>query len=333
MERATARIDFGAVQRNCARLKEELGRGVELCAVVKADGYGHGATLCADAAVEGGATRLAVATAAEAEQIGRALPAHPAADDGSADAGGARRRARRGLGDRRLARRIPRSRRRTGARPGPAGPRPRQARQRHGPARQPRPGEGDRDRPRLRGEPEPRAGRHLDPLRDRRRTGLRLLRRAARALLGGRRGGPGRVPRRDRPRRQQRRRPPRPPLAFRHGPLRGRDLRSRSVPARPRRARPHAGPLAALLRRRRQALRRRRQCRLRPDLAGAADRHRGRRCCRSAMATASAAASRNNAEVLVRRPSPSRWSGPSRWTTSRSTSAPRPMSSRATRRC
>ena len=77
MARATARIDFGAVQRNCARLKEEVGGDVELCAVVKADGYGHGGTSCADAAVEGGATRLAVATAAEAELIGRALPHIP----------------------------------------------------------------------------------------------------------------------------------------------------------------------------------------------------------------------------------------------------------------
>jgi alanine racemase len=70
MERALARIDHDAVRANCARLKAELGEA-ELCAVVKADGYGHGADGCAGAAVEGGATRLAVATASEAEQIGR----------------------------------------------------------------------------------------------------------------------------------------------------------------------------------------------------------------------------------------------------------------------
>ncbi|HYG95537.1 MAG TPA: alanine racemase, partial [Solirubrobacterales bacterium] len=51
------------------RLKSELGEA-ELCAVVKADGYGHGADGCASAALDGGATRLAVATAGEAEQIG-----------------------------------------------------------------------------------------------------------------------------------------------------------------------------------------------------------------------------------------------------------------------
>jgi alanine racemase len=70
MERAVARIDHDAVRANCARLKSELGEA-ELCAVVKADGYGHGADGCANAALQGGATRLAVATASEAEQIGR----------------------------------------------------------------------------------------------------------------------------------------------------------------------------------------------------------------------------------------------------------------------
>jgi alanine racemase len=71
MERAVARIDFDAVRGNCVRLKAELREGAELCAVVKADGYGHGADGCATAALAGGATRLAVATASEAEQIGR----------------------------------------------------------------------------------------------------------------------------------------------------------------------------------------------------------------------------------------------------------------------
>ena len=72
MERAVARVDSGAVRANCERLKAELGEA-ELCAVVKADGYGHGADICAEAALAGGATWLAVATAGEAEQIGRRL--------------------------------------------------------------------------------------------------------------------------------------------------------------------------------------------------------------------------------------------------------------------
>ncbi len=71
MARAVARIDLGAIEANCARLKSELRDGAELCAVIKADGYGHGDVACAAAILAGGATRLAVATASEAERIGR----------------------------------------------------------------------------------------------------------------------------------------------------------------------------------------------------------------------------------------------------------------------
>jgi alanine racemase len=77
MTRAVARIDLGAVERNCARLKAELRRGAALCAVVKADGYGHGAEACASAALAGGASRLAVATGAEAATVGAHFPAVP----------------------------------------------------------------------------------------------------------------------------------------------------------------------------------------------------------------------------------------------------------------
>jgi alanine racemase len=70
-ERALARIDLGAIERNCARLRSLLAEGTELCAVVKADGYGHGAVWTAKAALAGGATWLAVATAAEAEDLRR----------------------------------------------------------------------------------------------------------------------------------------------------------------------------------------------------------------------------------------------------------------------
>ena len=65
VERARARVDVGAVERNCALLRAQAG-GAALCAVVKADGYGHGAAGCARAAIAGGATWLGVATAAEA---------------------------------------------------------------------------------------------------------------------------------------------------------------------------------------------------------------------------------------------------------------------------
>ena len=60
-ERALARIDLGAIERNCARLPAPL------CAVVKADGYGHGHI--AEAALAGGASWLAVATAGEARDL------------------------------------------------------------------------------------------------------------------------------------------------------------------------------------------------------------------------------------------------------------------------
>ena len=68
MERAVARIDLGAVRANCERLRSELSEA-RLCAVVKADGYGHGAAACAEAAVAGGASALAVATAGEATEL------------------------------------------------------------------------------------------------------------------------------------------------------------------------------------------------------------------------------------------------------------------------
>jgi alanine racemase len=85
MARAVARIDLDAVRKNCARLKAELASGAELCAVVKADGYGHGDIACAGAALAGGATRLAVATATEAERIGRRLAHVPLLTMGALD--------------------------------------------------------------------------------------------------------------------------------------------------------------------------------------------------------------------------------------------------------
>jgi alanine racemase len=85
MARAVARIELGAVERNCARLKATLSGGAELCAVVKANGYGHGADACAAAALAGGATRLAVATGAEAAQIGRRFPQVPLLTMGALD--------------------------------------------------------------------------------------------------------------------------------------------------------------------------------------------------------------------------------------------------------
>jgi alanine racemase len=67
--RALASVNLAAVQRNVVRLRRDLAAGVQLCAVVKADGYGHGAVEAALAAQEGGASWLAVATADEAAAL------------------------------------------------------------------------------------------------------------------------------------------------------------------------------------------------------------------------------------------------------------------------
>ncbi|MEA2378658.1 MAG: alanine racemase [Thermoleophilaceae bacterium] len=61
-ERAVATVDLGAIERNAARLPKPL------CAVVKADAYGHGPGAAA-AAIAGGATWLAVAAAGEAAAL------------------------------------------------------------------------------------------------------------------------------------------------------------------------------------------------------------------------------------------------------------------------
>ncbi len=60
-----AEIDAGAISRNAGRLLAAAGDGAELCAVVKADGYGHGGVTAARATLAGGATWLAVALVEE----------------------------------------------------------------------------------------------------------------------------------------------------------------------------------------------------------------------------------------------------------------------------
>jgi alanine racemase len=71
VERAVARVDLRAIERNCAHLRSLLESRSELCAVVKADGYGHGAAQAARAAQAGGATWLAVAAGGEARDLRR----------------------------------------------------------------------------------------------------------------------------------------------------------------------------------------------------------------------------------------------------------------------
>jgi alanine racemase len=67
--RAQANVNVAAIERNCARLSMHLRGDTALCAVVKADGYGHGAAHSARAALAGGASWLAVADAREAREL------------------------------------------------------------------------------------------------------------------------------------------------------------------------------------------------------------------------------------------------------------------------
>ncbi|WP_216823661.1 alanine racemase [Mycobacterium terramassiliense] len=62
---AEAVVDLGAIAHNVRVLREHAG-GAQVMAVVKADGYGHGATHVARAALAAGAAELGVATVDEA---------------------------------------------------------------------------------------------------------------------------------------------------------------------------------------------------------------------------------------------------------------------------
>jgi alanine racemase len=70
MSRSEITIDLGAVRRNVRRLLEVLD-GADLWAVVKADGYGHGAVDVAGAALGAGAAALCAATVPEALELRR----------------------------------------------------------------------------------------------------------------------------------------------------------------------------------------------------------------------------------------------------------------------
>jgi Alr-MurF fusion protein len=65
-------IDLDVIRRNMYLLRQTIGRDRQLFAVVKANAYGHGATLVAPAALDGGADRLAVAAVNEAIELRQA---------------------------------------------------------------------------------------------------------------------------------------------------------------------------------------------------------------------------------------------------------------------
>jgi len=68
MHRSEITVDLGAVRRNVATLQRALETSA-VWAVVKADGYGHGAVDVAGAALEAGAVVLCVATVAEGLEL------------------------------------------------------------------------------------------------------------------------------------------------------------------------------------------------------------------------------------------------------------------------
>ncbi len=151
---AAALVDLEAIRSNTATVRRRAG-DAEVIAVVKADGYGHGALPAARAALAGGAGRLGVAFLAEALDLRAGGDRGPAAGLAHGPRGRVRRGGRGGRRDR------------AGLAVGPG-------RRRGG---GPRAGQPGQDPPRGRHRPRPR-----------RRHGRRLARPAA---AGGPLGGRG----------------------------------------------------------------------------------------------------------------------------------------------
>jgi len=70
MRATEAAIDLGAIGRNVERLVAHAAPA-QVCAVTKADGYGHGSVACARAALDAGATWIAVALVEEGIELRR----------------------------------------------------------------------------------------------------------------------------------------------------------------------------------------------------------------------------------------------------------------------
>lgn len=69
---AWAEINLGAIAHNIRQIRENTAKHVKVCAVVKADAYGHGAIAVAQTAMQAGADRLAVAIVNEAVELRKA---------------------------------------------------------------------------------------------------------------------------------------------------------------------------------------------------------------------------------------------------------------------
>ncbi|MDQ2847639.1 MAG: alanine racemase, partial [Actinomycetota bacterium] len=70
--RCEAIVDLAAIRANLTALRALIGPATAVMAVVKADGYGHGAAAVARAAVSAGADALGVATLDEAVALRQA---------------------------------------------------------------------------------------------------------------------------------------------------------------------------------------------------------------------------------------------------------------------
>ncbi|MDD5017959.1 MAG: alanine racemase [Eubacteriales bacterium] len=64
-----AKIDLNAIKQNVINIKRHIPKNTMFCAVVKADGYGHGSVMVSKAAIEAGAEWLAVAIPEEAAPL------------------------------------------------------------------------------------------------------------------------------------------------------------------------------------------------------------------------------------------------------------------------
>ncbi len=69
-----AEIDLGRVRRNVLRIRERVGEGVKILAVVKSDAYGHGMIGISGAVMDGGADWLGVSNVYEAVVLRDAFP-------------------------------------------------------------------------------------------------------------------------------------------------------------------------------------------------------------------------------------------------------------------
>ena len=69
---AWAEIDLGAIAHNIRQIRRKTAKDAKVCAVVKADAYGHGAIAVAQTAIQAGADRLAVAIVNEAVELRKA---------------------------------------------------------------------------------------------------------------------------------------------------------------------------------------------------------------------------------------------------------------------